>query len=631
MCLEMKRVLLVQLPIPQSNFGRQTGNTPLAAAWLNRAAADLDGVAVSILPESIVSYLGDAALLDRILAREPDVVGFTVYSWNLDRCLYLAHRLKAQQPIRIVFGGPEITFDNPRLEETAVDFLVCGEGESVFRELLSDPKFWSRRSAVGTDDGFFTSSPSPYLSGLLEPQLGNTLLLETQRGCPFRCGYCYYNKARRRLAVAPESILLEAVDWVLHHGIGEVYLLDPCLTARPRLKGLLEKLAACNRARRIGFVSEIRAEAVDEDLADLFQAAGFLWFEIGLQSTNPAALKIMNRPTDLARFIAGARRLKQRDILPRIDLILGLPGDDLPGFQRSVDFVVEHDLADDVQVFPLSVLPGTDFRKRSRELGLHFDPAPPYPVIQTPAFSREEMLLAVDYAESRLDVALYPFPDPDIAWRRAGGRSASDLQVRIGEQKTWTKLYLDGPRSQDAWQQIAQNLAHPYQLFVDPRFGDHDALGAILETLSGANPFTPFEVVFLEPGVLPDSRRLLASTRLQRPHFLDVEQRFLFPKPGNRAVIFSLVSANLQVRFRGEMERQLFWWKHSRLPDKKALKALLELDGVLIDAPLPEAELERWQDRLAPLVDDLPHIVFPDLALQRRWLQKLGTALVCLQ
>jgi radical SAM superfamily enzyme YgiQ (UPF0313 family) len=627
----MKRVLLVQLPIPQSNFGRQTGNTPLAAAWLSRAVGDLDGVAVSILPESIVSYLGDAALLDRILAREPDIVGFTVYSWNLDRSLYLADRLKAQQPIRIVFGGPEITADNPRLEGAAVDFLVCGEGEGAFRELLSEPKVWARRSAVGTDEGFFASAPSPYLAGLLEPALGNTLLLETQRGCPFRCGYCYYNKARRRVAVAPESVVLEAVDWARQHDIGEVYLLDPCLTARPRLKGLLEKLAACNRARRIGFVSEIRAEAVDEELADLFQAAGFLWFEIGLQSTNPVALKIMNRPTDLARFIAGARQLKQRDILPRIDLILGLPGDDLPGFQRSVDFVVDHDLADDVQVFPLSVLPGTDFRKRSPELGLLYDPAPPYPVIQTPAFSREEMLLAIDYAESRLDVALYPFPDPDIAWRRPGSRSASDLQVRIGAQKTWTKLYLDGPRSQDVWRQIAQNLAHPYQLFVAPHFRDQEALGAILETLSGANPFTPFEVVFLEPGELPDSRRLLASIRLQRPHFLDVEQRFLFPKPGNRAVIFSLVSANRQVRFRGEMERQLLWWKHSWLPDEKTLMALLELDGVLIDAPLSEAVLERWQDGLAPLADDLPHIVFADLVLQRRWLHKLGTAVVCLQ
>jgi radical SAM superfamily enzyme len=106
----------------------------------------------------------------------------------------------------------------------------------------------------------------------------------------------------------------------------------------------------------VSFFSEIRAEAIDERLADLLAAAGFSWFEIGLQSTNPRALKIMNRPTRLDRFLQGAARLKQRRITPSIDLIIGLPGDDLGGFMRSVDFVADHGLQDDVQIFPLSVL-----------------------------------------------------------------------------------------------------------------------------------------------------------------------------------------------------------------------------------------------------------------------------------
>jgi len=40
---------------------------------------------------------------------------------------------------------------------------------------------------------------------------------------------------------------------------------------------------------------------------------------------------------------------------------------------RSVDFVADHGLQDDVQIFPLAILPGTDFRRRSRELGLRFE------------------------------------------------------------------------------------------------------------------------------------------------------------------------------------------------------------------------------------------------------------------
>jgi len=95
--------------------------------------------------------------------------------------------------------------------------------------------------AHGISEGFFESAPSPYPAGLLEPEIGNSMLLETQRGCPFNCGYCYYNKARTKTAFAAESLLLDAVEGTLDRGIGEIYLLDPCLSARPGLKGLLEK------------------------------------------------------------------------------------------------------------------------------------------------------------------------------------------------------------------------------------------------------------------------------------------------------------------------------------------------------------------------------------------------------
>jgi hypothetical protein len=67
----MTRVLLVQLPIPRQNFGRKTGNVPLGAACLKQAVHNLSNVEVDILPESLVSYLADAALVEAIRDR-PD-------------------------------------------------------------------------------------------------------------------------------------------------------------------------------------------------------------------------------------------------------------------------------------------------------------------------------------------------------------------------------------------------------------------------------------------------------------------------------------------------------------------------------------------------------------------------------
>jgi hypothetical protein len=85
----MTRVLLIQLPIPHLNFGKMTGNISLGAAYLKQAAAGLSGIRVDIFTESIVSYLGDAALIRYVENLKPQIVGFSGFSWNIERSLYL--------------------------------------------------------------------------------------------------------------------------------------------------------------------------------------------------------------------------------------------------------------------------------------------------------------------------------------------------------------------------------------------------------------------------------------------------------------------------------------------------------------------------------------------------------------
>jgi radical SAM superfamily enzyme YgiQ (UPF0313 family) len=619
----MKKFLLVQLPIPQLNFGRQTGNVPLGAAYLKQAATKTGDVHVEIVPESISSYICDTALIDYILSENPDVVGFTVYSWNVERSLYAARILKRTRPIKIIFGGPEITPGNTLASSSDVDFSVYGEGESVFPRLIRDPHFWRKKSTAEPAEDFFRSNRSPYLQGFLEPEIENMVLLETQRGCPYRCGYCYYNKARNRVALAEADVLIETVQWAVDHRIPELYLLDPCLNARPDLKGLLSKIRSVNRDRSLGIISEIRAEAIDAPLADLFAEAGFTWFEIGLQSTNPKALALMNRPTNLNRFLEGANHLKEREILPRIDLIVGLPGDDLEGFKKTVDYVADHDLADDAQVFPLSVLPGTDFRRNNSQLGLFFDKSPPYRIDRTTGFSAEDMLLAFDYAESRFDLVLYPMPFQDLSFRsdiNAHRKEGADIYVYFSGRSYVSKIYLSSERPESEVKALAKKLTSPYQVFVHRRIKDPAYLQRFLKTITSMNPFTPFEMVFLEPERSPDRKALLSAVRLKRPHYLDGDLRYLFPRQGNRAVLFTLVSQDKDPRFAKEMERQIYWWKGKALPELSDLNDLTGLDGVLIDAPAGKGQLTDWQDRFVKHAEDVPFVSFPDVALQKRWL-----------
>jgi hypothetical protein len=619
----MTDALLVQLPVPRLNYGVQTGNIPLGAACIKQAAANLPLARVDILPESISSYLGDAALIDILATCNPDIVGFTVYCWNLQRSLFFAEKLKESCAPRIVFGGPEITPDNSLLDSEHLDFLVYGEGEAVFRHLLRDQKFWQKKRAARPAGAIFKNSPSPYMRELLEPGIENMMLLETQRGCPYRCGFCYYNKSHQGVSLADEALVLQGLRWATDRKVGELYLLDPSLNVRPGLKNLLKKIGVLNRNRDLAIISEIRAEAIDAELADLFAAAGFSWFEIGLQSTNPKALQIMKRPTDIKRFARGAKRLKKRGITPAIDLIVGLPGDDLQGFSRSVEFVIENDLADDVQVFPLSVLPGTDFRLRSKELGLRFEESPPYTLVKNPTFDAGDMLMAFDHAEARLDVVLYPMPDLDVSWR-IGRETAPDrlpdIAVKIGGQRYIAKVQLAYKRRVSELQSLAKRLTQPYQLIIHPGLRSPDFMKTAVMILSAANPFTPFEMVFLEPEPLPDVAVLLSAAKLRRPHYLDQDLRLLFAREGNRAILSTLVCRDTARRFGGDMQRQVFWWRANRLPQIKDLVKLSGLDGVLIDTAGSDAELSQWQDRFAGRADDIPSISFADVRLQTRWL-----------
>ena len=619
----MTRALLLQLPVPRLNYGVHTGNIPLGAACLKQASRHVPGAQVDILPESIAAYLADAALLEILLEHEADIVGFTVYCWNLERSLYFAQKLKERYAPRIIFGGPEITPDNQAMISDAVDFYVYGEGEATFLRLLEDPAIWQKGSAMVPGGALFKNSPSPYLQNLLEPEIEDVMLLETQRGCPYRCGFCYYNKSHNSLSFVDEIHLLQGVQWALDHHVKELYLLDPSLNAHPGLKNLLKKISKLNSDRRLEIISEIRAESIDAELADLFAAAGFSWFEIGLQSTNPRALQIMNRPTRLKQFAQGAQLLKQNGIVPAIDLIVGLPGDDLRGVNHSLEFVAEHDLADDIQVFPLQVLPGTDFRLNSTELGLRFEKTPPYTLIESTTFAAEDLLLAFDHAEVRFDVVLYPMPDLDVSWKsglKPLPTYPRDITVKIADEPYTAKVQLHAARPLSEVAGLAKRLTQPYQIFIHPALSDAKFIRAALSILTAANPFTPLEIVFLEPDKVPHSHSILPAVELHRPHFLDQDLRYLFPAAGNRAVLFTLVSQDARPIFQGDMERQVFWWKKNRFPEMTDISALSDMDGILIDVEGANEGVEDWQDRFAGLSEQIPFISFADVHVQRRWL-----------
>lgn len=615
-------MLLIQLPVPKLNFGLRTGNIPLGAACLKQAVTGIPDLRVDILPGPLASHAGDKALIKAVTEYRPHILGFTVFSWNLDRSLYLAEKIKEKIQTRIIFGGPEITPDNPLLHSPFVDVYVYGEGEGVFKRLLTEETLWEKGRVRDLSGGSFLSLGSPYVNGHLEPGAENTMLLETQRGCPYRCGFCYYHKSRKTRNTADDRIVLDGVAYALDQGMEEVYLLDPSLNSRPGLPALLEKIAVLNRSGKVSLTSEIRAESVDEKLARRFREAGFKGVEVGLQSTNPLALKLMNRPTNLEVFLSGVKALQKQGIAPTVDLIFGLPGDTLGGFEKTLDFVHDHGLDDHLQVFPLLVLPGTAFRKKSRELGLNYDPRPPYTLISNPGFSSQDMLRALDLAEEKFDTGFIPFPDLEVSFKSEKG---GDLYILLEGRPCLAKLILEDSRDIREIESLALNITSPFQVFFGPAVRDKGYQKEVLACISGQNPFVPVEVIFMEPGEIPDTRDLLSALAIKRPHFLDQDLRYLYPEPGNRAVQFTMITKNVDLCFEGEMRRQVFLWDRADLPKDSDFKALAHLDGVLINSCLPFDRQKKFQDRIMPFHEEILPVNFADVRLQTRWIRGTGS------
>jgi radical SAM superfamily enzyme YgiQ (UPF0313 family) len=543
-----RRVLLAQLPIPPVGPAPIRGNVPLAAGYL-KLLAGLRGLHalydIEILPTAIANTDGDQGLVEAIAAREPWLVGFTCYLWNIERTLWIAAQLKELRPdLHVILGGPEVTADNAWvLEQGAVDYASIGEGEQTFCELLQSLAAHSVPTAP--IDGLYVTTKrrasnrghipafrrplahldeisSPYLAGILDAADEQMLLLETVRGCVFKCKFCYYPKSYDSLYFLSEEKIAANLEHARQRGAREVVLLDPTLNQRRDFEAFLRLLARQNPERQFTFFGELRAEGITSQTARLLRQANFTEVEIGLQSIDPLTQDLMDRKNNLKAFERGARAMLDAGIEVKVDLIVGLPGDTVDSVRRGLDYLCANRLYSSVQVFNLSVLPGTAFRQEAEALGLRFQPRPPYYVLGTPTLRLEDCYELMHEAQERLAIEYDPLPPPSLNF--AVDSMGKCIKVDCD---------LEGPPA-DGWPAPAlrKQALTLWLRSLDFHARRNRAAEAIEQVLAD-NPFTTLQVVFEPAG---DPRRLSAvaleaCTRacFRQPTYLD---RFYAVQPG---------------------------------------------------------------------------------------------------
>ena len=432
----MKKLRMVQLPVPPPAALAATGNVPLAAGCL-AVSARVHGLAdrlqLEVVEPAVTDALGDTLLADFLARDEPDLVGFSLYLWNSERSLHLAREVKRRSPkTRVLIGGPEVSADNPFvLQQAGFDIAVTGEAEDSFGQLLRAllegrdplglPGVAVRRplglSAFGAQPAAnfpLADYPSPYLEDLVPVEPQRSTYVETVRGCRSHCTFCFYPRSSSVLRVLDVERSAALVGALRDKGAREVVFLDPTFNHRPEFELLLEALVRENPSGALTFFAEVRAEGLLPAHARMLKKAGFDRLEIGLQSVNRGTLKRVRRGGSPEKVAEAARMLHGEGIELLVDLIIGLPGDTPDDVLRGMDFLEAHGLAAEAQVFPLSLLPGTQLRATAQEDGVVFDPAPPYRVQRTAAFSEEALRATLLEAEARLGRRLDEWPRPHL-------------------------------------------------------------------------------------------------------------------------------------------------------------------------------------------------------------------------
>ena len=197
------------------------------------------------------------------------------------------------------------------------------------------------------------------------------MLLETVRGCRFRCKYCYYPEGR-----SPAAIPLGRT------GPGQSELCRAstgrrkwCYWTRRSTSGPISPVscgcsAAATTAGGCAFSGELRAEGIDAPRGPA-APPGQLPRSRGRAAIGRAAGVGTDGPADGPGGVSSGAsgRCSDEGIKVRVDLILGLPGETADSVRRGIDFLLAPAAVLEVQVFNLSILPGTAFRRRGRAAG----------------------------------------------------------------------------------------------------------------------------------------------------------------------------------------------------------------------------------------------------------------------
>jgi radical SAM superfamily enzyme YgiQ (UPF0313 family) len=363
-----------------------------ASLGLRYLLANMGGLQERTAIHEFVIGAKTTEVVERLLAHNPSIIGFGVYIWNVEETAKVVAMLKRVSPdVTVVVGGPEVSHETAEQEIVKLaDYAVTGWGDVAFpklcNQILNGPKPLMKIHAGEQPPMDEITLPYRLYTG--EDIAHRTIYVEASRGCPFKCEFCLSSLDKTAWPFPLDAFLAE-MESLYARGARLFKFVDRTFnlnvkTSQKIMQFFRDKLRANPDDpvyAHFELVPDHLPDSLKESIAQF--PPGALQFEIGIQSFNPEVQALVSRRQNNEKAADNIRWLHQHSHAHlHVDLIAGLPGEDVDSFARGFDQLVSLG-PHEIQFGILKRLRGTPIIRHTGPFGMVYDPYPPYTVLAT--------------------------------------------------------------------------------------------------------------------------------------------------------------------------------------------------------------------------------------------------------
>jgi radical SAM superfamily enzyme YgiQ (UPF0313 family) len=323
-----------------------------------------------------------------------DIVFYSTYLWNFKVSLNLAQRVKREKTEMLnVVGGPQVPESAEKIslflkKYPFVDIASFGEGEKSFLKIIEKcpNREWDDVPAIGyrcPDNSIafndfketiydINEIPSPYLSGVFDELIEQNPKeiwqgrIETNRGCPFTCAFCYWGKkSERKLKQFDMDRIYNEIDWLSENKIEFVFCCDANFGILKRdfdiARKVVENKTVFGYPKAFSVQNTKNSQERIFSLQKILNDAGLQkGVNLALQSLNEETLKYIERSNIDNKTYAELQKLfTKSNIATFTDLIIGLPGETYDSFTEGVSEIITNGQHNRIQFINLTILENT--------------------------------------------------------------------------------------------------------------------------------------------------------------------------------------------------------------------------------------------------------------------------------